>query len=188
VTAEVEVGEPCSIVNVGCDAPAGYLYGDTVVDAETSAEYQCESCWEPVCGSCSRVMKNGERWCDACSEDHEGQVAERPELPPQADGSIRVMARMCSTCVFGTNAPIRPGRMRDLEQQWQAKDCHQVCHHAGTGDEEEGFSGEDIVCHGFLRNVFLRHGTGQLLRIAERTSGGFNYVEPPPLGNLEGER
>lgn len=66
--------EPCNIVEAGCEAPAGFLTGDGVIDGEESAEFTCWHCGEPVCGACSFLDKegeNGERICVYCDERRE---------------------------------------------------------------------------------------------------------------------
>lgn len=115
------------------------------------------------------------------------------DLPPDHPGGLRVMSKMCATCVFTDRSPVRAGRRHDLERSWVARDTHQVCHHSAVWDESDGEVEDEadevpplerqVVCHGFFREVFLRHGTGQMLRIAERL-GGFEYVNPDdyPLG------
>lgn len=158
--------EACSIVDIGCDAPAGYLIGGSVVDGQDMAEYVCDECWEYVCMSCSRALADGRRVCSHCADGERLAPEEYRPLPPAHPNGRKVMAKMCATCVFSPRSPVGPERMRDLEQQWQQRDTHQTCHHAGIGvsdDEEdgEGLEGEDIVCHGFFREVYLRTGTGQ---------------------------
>jgi hypothetical protein len=107
-------------------------------------------------------------------------------LPENHPGGMRVMSRYCATCVFTSRSHVRPGpRFEALRREWNARDTHQTCTYPGLDgdsdrddDEEPGLDGEDIVCHGFFREVFLPTGLGQMLRLAERL-GGFEYVDPP---------
>lgn len=183
----------CHVVDVGCEAPAGWIHGDQITEGEEVAEFICDECWEPVCGSCSRALADGRRVCVGCAEGERLADEERPELPPAAVGGLKVFSKMCGTCVFGPKSPVRPGRLRDLERQWQSKDTHQTCHLAGVGtgsdddDDRETLDGEDIVCHGFFREVFLRHGTGQNLRISGRL-GGFEYIDPDEYKKAKARR
>jgi len=64
------VGDPCNVVNYGCEAPAGYMSGGGVIDGTEAADYTCYGCGDPVCGNCSKDIK-GERTCDHCAEDLE---------------------------------------------------------------------------------------------------------------------
>lgn len=61
-------GDPCSVVNMGCEAPAGILIGGGVIDGTEAAGFTCCSCYEPVCGSCSRETADG-RECGRCAEE-----------------------------------------------------------------------------------------------------------------------
>lgn len=60
-------GEPCSVCDQDCEAPAGYAVGDGVIPGEGSAEYACDECGEPVCGACS-TMRKRKRVCNNCIE------------------------------------------------------------------------------------------------------------------------
>lgn len=51
----------CSIAESSCEAPAGYISGDGIVEGDESAEYECYECGEPVCGPCSRPRKRDGR-------------------------------------------------------------------------------------------------------------------------------
>lgn len=57
----------CSIVDDGCEAPAGYLSDGGVVEGDESAEFECYVCGEPVCGACSSIVKD-RRTCNYCNE------------------------------------------------------------------------------------------------------------------------
>lgn len=183
---------PCHVVGAGCEAPAGYLVGDTVEDGDVDAEYYCDDCWEPVCGPCSRVLADGRRVCEYCAEDEPLAHEELPPLPPEWVGGAKVMSKHCATCVFTSRSPVGPARMRDLERTWRAKDTHQTCHHAGIGtysddDDDEDhptIDGEDVACFGFVREMFLSHGIGQYLRISARL-GGFHYIDPATYDEAE---
>lgn len=61
-------GDPCSVVNPGCVAPAGFfnMNGSISAGAE-AAEFECYVCGEAVCGSCS-VERAGRRLCGWCDE------------------------------------------------------------------------------------------------------------------------
>lgn len=59
--------ECCCVVDHGCEAPAGFLVGGSVieVDPEEMGElHDCPSCGEPVCDNCS----DDEGVCARCSE------------------------------------------------------------------------------------------------------------------------
>lgn len=104
-------------------------------------------------------------------------MSNRPS-PENQPGGMRVMSRYCATCVFTARSGIRPGpRFEALQHEWNTRDTHQVCTYAVAGDSDSD-DNQDIVCHGFFREVFLPTGLGQMLRIAER-QGGFEYVDPP---------
>ena len=60
-------GEPCSVVDDDCTAPAGYQTGAGVVEGDAFAEFTCHECGEPVCGECSAVVKR-RRVCNGCAE------------------------------------------------------------------------------------------------------------------------
>jgi hypothetical protein len=62
---EESEGEPCSVVNEGCEAPAGYMTANGVAHGTEFAENECEGCGEPVCDNC--LGENG--MCDYCNED-----------------------------------------------------------------------------------------------------------------------
>ena len=89
---------------------------------------------------------------------------------------FRVSAEQCASCIFGPNSAIagRPARMRDLARQWAKRDCHQVCHAFGSGDDDE-LDGEDVACRGWWDTQ-----TSQNARIAERL--GCVSFEPLPKG------
>lgn len=60
-------GEPCSVVDMRCTAPAGWRAGNGyAVNHEANAEFECSECGQPVCGACSGVQ-NGRRVCDDCN-------------------------------------------------------------------------------------------------------------------------
>lgn len=107
-------------------------------------------------------------------------------LPQNHPGGMRVMSRYCATCVFTSRSHMRPGPLFDaLRREWNARDTHQTCTYGsvegdsrGGDNEGPGRDDNDIVCHGFFREVFLPTGLGQMLRTAERL-GGFEYVDPP---------
>lgn len=100
---------------------------------------------------------------------------------------LKVCSVQCGSCIFGPNSAIagRPERMRELERAWKREDTHQICHHFGVGEGgDEALSGEDVVCRGFYDTQFIRKGTGQMLRIAERLGAifgkpGIEFVDPP---------
>ena len=58
-----EPGETCSVVDAGCEAPAGFMVGGGVVDGDVYVDTCCAECGEPVCGSC---QKDGV--CNTCRE------------------------------------------------------------------------------------------------------------------------
>lgn len=63
-----EIDECCSVVEHGCEAPAGYMVNGVAVPAEPEGEVHiCESCGQPVCDNCSD--DNG--ICLNCSEENE---------------------------------------------------------------------------------------------------------------------
>lgn len=65
-----EEPEPCSVVNPGCEAPAGMMVGGGVIEGTESAEYECYGCGVPVCGNCSQE-RDGHRLCDDCLESED---------------------------------------------------------------------------------------------------------------------
>lgn len=69
--------------------------------------------------------------------------------------------------------------MRELAKEWERQDTHQICHHFGSGGDDDALEGENVVCRGFYETQFLEKGTGQLLRIAARLNL-IEFVEPPP--------
>lgn len=66
---EWEVGdehgvESCSVVNQGCEAPAGYMgWGGAVVQGTVEAGNKCEMCGEPYCDNCAGIETNYCYWC-----------------------------------------------------------------------------------------------------------------------------
>lgn len=74
LTEEETEREPCNVVNAGCEAPAGYMAGDGVVEGTEFAEFECYECGTPVCGACSQMVAVGGddvRLCDYCAEREE---------------------------------------------------------------------------------------------------------------------
>lgn len=68
---EEGTGEPCSVADDGCNAPAGYMTGgEAIVQSGASAKYECYGCSNSVCGSCSQPhpKKRGKRLCNYCLE------------------------------------------------------------------------------------------------------------------------
>lgn len=66
-TAEVEC---CSVVDVDCEAPAGFAVGGGAIpnfDVEPGLTESCFRCGEPVCQACSTRTTDG-RICLNCSE------------------------------------------------------------------------------------------------------------------------
>lgn len=62
---EDEEIEPCSVVDSGCLAPAGYLEGGSVITAvEREQTTCCDLCGEPVCETCSVDGPDGGRACN----------------------------------------------------------------------------------------------------------------------------
>ncbi|TAJ19939.1 MAG: hypothetical protein EPO65_05280 [Dehalococcoidia bacterium] len=93
-------------------------------------------------------------------------------LPPNQPGGMRVMSQYCAICVFTSRSHMRPGPLFDaLRREWNAHDTHQTCMYTAV-------ERDNIVCHGFFREVFLTTGLGQELRIAQQVAG-FEYVDPP---------
>lgn len=61
-------GEPCSVANENCEAPAGWSAGGGLIENdEANAQFECSNCREPVCGACSREVRHGGRMCDECA-------------------------------------------------------------------------------------------------------------------------
>lgn len=68
---EVEEGETCSVVNSGCEAPAGYAgSGGAVVMGTVFTDGRCSECGEPVCDNCSD--EEGRCQNGMCSPDEDG--------------------------------------------------------------------------------------------------------------------
>lgn len=68
---EADEAEPCNVVESGCEAPAGYAIGGSIVEGTEAAEYECYACGTPVCGNCStEVNRRGDefRLCNPCAE------------------------------------------------------------------------------------------------------------------------
>lgn len=64
---EKEEVDCCSVVEPGCEAPAGFAVGGGAVenlDVDPDATSECTTCGEPVCESCS----NAEGQCANCGE------------------------------------------------------------------------------------------------------------------------
>lgn len=65
-------GEPCSVVDPDCEAPAGWQMGGGVMPGDSVAEYECDECGQPVCGACSKLTRKGSRKkrrvCNSCLE------------------------------------------------------------------------------------------------------------------------
>lgn len=59
---------PCHVSDHGCEAPAGWIGPDGVEHGTDDADYTCDGCHEPVCGSCSTEI-NSSRYCTYCSEE-----------------------------------------------------------------------------------------------------------------------
>jgi hypothetical protein len=63
--------DTCHVANARCSAPAGWRAGSGYAEnRSTFAEFVCEACSLPVCGSCSGIV-NGRRICDNCHEQAE---------------------------------------------------------------------------------------------------------------------
>lgn len=61
---------PCAVSDSDCRAPAGRMGDGGVEEGTKDAEYECNFCGDPVCGSCSK-MRKGRRMCAVCLEDEE---------------------------------------------------------------------------------------------------------------------
>lgn len=72
----------CSVVNGGCEAPAGYMMGGTAVpaDNEDVELHACPECGATVCLSCS----DDDGVCDNCVEWAEEEKARAAEHDPVA--------------------------------------------------------------------------------------------------------
>jgi hypothetical protein len=89
---------------------------------------------------------------------------------------LRVMPEKCSSCIFGPNSPIRPGRFEDLREQWERKanETYQVCHQTSVWDPDDPEDGPDpeddpAVCRGWYDEMYLKRGVPvQIIQIAER--------------------
>jgi|GEM_PF-1951035 len=62
--------ESCSVCDDDCEAPAGWQVGGGVIPGEGSAEFECWHCGQPVCGSCSSMVKR-KRTCNTCKDEME---------------------------------------------------------------------------------------------------------------------
>lgn len=60
-------GNTCSVVDPGCEAPAGYMVGGSVVSGTEYVDTYCDMCGEPVCESCL----NGHDLCPFCREEED---------------------------------------------------------------------------------------------------------------------
>jgi hypothetical protein len=65
---EDEEGETCSIVDAGCEAPAGYMgSGGGIVEGTVYVDTHCYGCGDPVCDSCLATY-DPEPLCPYCAE------------------------------------------------------------------------------------------------------------------------
>lgn len=65
-------GEPCSVCEDGCTAPAGWFGSRGVVsNDEANAEHWCASCGSAVCDACSHTDANGDVVCLHCSDNQD---------------------------------------------------------------------------------------------------------------------
>lgn len=78
-----EEGEPCSVANDDCLAPAGWKNGSGIIENHGArAAFTCYECGEPVCSRCSVPVvkaKRSERRCLSCKESEEHARRRRPK-------------------------------------------------------------------------------------------------------------
>jgi hypothetical protein len=89
-------------------------------------------------------------------------------------GKSRLMAAMCSTCVFRPRNPLalKPGRLRELVGAALAEESYIVCHSTLPGVAPQGFA--PAICRGFVD----RYKTSALQVMGRLW--GFVKVGPPP--------
>jgi len=95
---------------------------------------------------------------------------------------VKVRATLCESCIFRPGSVLAERIDARLAEEWAENDTHQTCHQSAiASDDDDGLmdpeTGEPVkpedaaVCRGFYQEVFLKKGTGQLLRIMERLDG-----------------
>ncbi|MFJ7279392.1 hypothetical protein [Kitasatospora sp. NPDC098663] len=97
-----------------------------------------------------------------------------PAVADPATGEVRVLARLCDTCIYrpGNLMHLAPGRVRQLADQALADDGHIVCHSTLPALAPRGTKG--AICRGFAN----AHGRAIL---ALRIGAAFGrIVEVPP--------
>ncbi|MDA4131836.1 MAG: hypothetical protein OK454_01745 [Thaumarchaeota archaeon] len=69
--------ECCSIVDSGCEHPAGIMMEGTILPAEEKEETTpCQDCGEYVCENCSEEAVEGGRVCNSCAEYNDDEEDE----------------------------------------------------------------------------------------------------------------
>ena len=71
---------------------------------------------------------------------------------------FKVRHERCDQCLLSPNRIVRPGRVAELLEECERKDCHFVCHKATI-------NGLDVCCRGFYD---ANPHASNLMRIAER--------------------
>ncbi|MFJ6380179.1 hypothetical protein ACIQI7_09280 [Kitasatospora sp. NPDC092039] len=97
-----------------------------------------------------------------------------PAVADPATGEVRVVARLCDTCIYrpGNLMHLAPGRVRQLAAEALAADGHIVCHSTLPALAPPGTKG--AICRGFAN----AHGNAIF---ALRVGAAFGrIVEVPP--------
>lgn len=77
------------------------------------------------------------------------------------EGRLRIMAEMCSTCIFrpGNRMQLNPGRVKDMLAEVRANDGHVTCHKTlGTGQPGAICRGSDDAHQGQASRIAERLG------------------------------
>ncbi|WP_371517626.1 hypothetical protein [Kitasatospora sp. NBC_01300] len=101
-----------------------------------------------------------------------------PAVADPATGEVRVLARLCDTCIYrpGNLMNLTPGRVRQLAAEALTANGHIVCHSTLPALAPPGTKG--AICRGFAN----AHGNAILaLRIAA-AFGRIVEVPPPAKG------
>ena len=109
-----------------------------------------------------------------------------PTDPDEANASsgspvpvFEVMHEKCPTCIFGSNRPVKPGRLKQHIKKALRADSYAVCHHAQFvwGDARR------VACRGFFDvygNKSLVTRLAQYLGIVQEVE-----LDPQPENNNE---
>lgn len=97
---------------------------------------------------------------------------------------MKVFKTPCFGCPFTKDSIVSPERAANIKADCETRDKHFICHksaHTMQGVPEE------VACGGYFQNVYLKTGSGQLLRIMERL-GGLEMIDIPAEADAEARR